>query len=95
MTFQRELKTETDDLPRLTVKNLQKRFDGQFAIDGVSFNIPDGAFLALLGPSGCGKTTLLRMIAGLEQPDRGEIRFDDTIVAGPNAFLPPPTPPRA
>ena len=89
MTFQRELKTETDDLPRLTVKNLQKRFDGQFAIDGVSFNIPDGAFLALLGPSGCGKTTLLRMIAGLEQPDRGEIRFDDTIVAGPNAFLPP------
>ncbi|MBB4104043.1 ABC transporter ATP-binding protein [Allorhizobium borbori] len=76
-------------MPRLIIRNLLKRFDGPPAVDDVSISIPDGAFLALLGPSGCGKTTLLRMIAGLEQPDSGQILFDDETVAGPDAFVPP------
>ena len=76
-------------MPRLTIRNIHKRFAGPPAVDGVSLSIPDGAFLALLGPSGCGKTTLLRMIAGLEHPDRGEILFDDDVVAGPDGHVPP------
>ena len=46
-----------------------KRFDGHFtAVDGVNLKIPDGAYCCFLGPSGCGKTTILRMIAGHEDP---------------------------
>ncbi|MFN3847687.1 MAG: ABC transporter ATP-binding protein, partial [Paracoccaceae bacterium] len=76
-------------MPRLALAAITKRFDDFQAVDGVSLTIPDGAFLALLGPSGSGKTTLLRLIAGLEVPDGGEISFDETIVAGHGAFLPP------
>src|SRR6266853_5924641 len=56
--------------------NISKRF-GQFtALDDVDLNIPTGELVALLGPSGSGKTTLLRIIAGLEVPDAGLVRFD-------------------
>jgi len=54
--------------------------NGVLAVDDVSLEVQDGDFLVLLGPSGCGKTTTLRMIAGLERPTDGEIRFDGTIV---------------
>jgi len=50
------------------------------ALDGVSLLCPSGKVLSLLGPSGCGKTTLLRSIAGLEEPDSGEIRFGERVV---------------
>ena len=50
------------------------------AVRGVSFEVADGAFYTLLGPSGCGKTTILRSIAGLEQPDAGEIRLGEALV---------------
>lgn len=80
---------ENTVLPRLTLTAVSKRFDRFQALDAVSLAIPDGAFLALLGPSGCGKTTLLRLIAGLEVPDDGEIRFDDDVVAGETAFVSP------
>ncbi|GLK85850.1 ABC transporter ATP-binding protein [Ancylobacter defluvii] len=76
-------------MPQLAARHLSKAFNGVRAVDAVSFSIPDGAFLALLGPSGCGKTTLLRMIAGLEKPDGGELLFDDVAVAGPRGVLPP------
>ncbi|MBC3862859.1 sulfate ABC transporter ATP-binding protein [Undibacterium jejuense] len=60
----------------IAVKQLQKRF-GQFtALDNVSLDFPDGELTALLGPSGCGKTTLLRIIAGLEYADQGQILLD-------------------
>lgn len=55
--------------------------DGPAAVDGISLDVPAGAFLVLLGPSGCGKTTTLRMLAGLEDPSGGEIRFGDRPVA--------------
>ncbi|HAL25568.1 MAG TPA: hypothetical protein DCP25_02345, partial [Chloroflexi bacterium] len=49
---------------------------------GLSLDIADGELLVLLGPSGCGKTTALRMLAGLEEPDRGDIRIAGTSVVG-------------
>lgn len=57
----------------LEVKQLTKRFDKKEVLRGVSFGVKKGQLLALLGTSGCGKTTTLRMIAGLENPDAGEI----------------------
>jgi spermidine/putrescine transport system ATP-binding protein len=59
------------------------------AVDGVSFDVYDGEFFALLGPSGCGKTTTLRMIAGFEQPTRGQIIIDGVAMQGVPAFQRP------
>ncbi len=60
----------------IEVRNISKAF-GQFrALDDVSLELPSGELTALLGPSGCGKTTLLRIIAGLETPDAGQILFE-------------------
>ncbi|MCY4260010.1 MAG: ABC transporter ATP-binding protein [Rhodobacteraceae bacterium] len=57
-------------------EGLVRTYGGVVAIDGVTFDFPDGRFVCLLGPSGCGKTTLLRLIAGLEVPTAGRILFD-------------------
>ncbi len=65
---------------RIVIKNLTKRFGNVIAVNDVSLTIEDGTFLTLLGPSGCGKTTLLRCVAGLEDPDGGEIYIGDKIV---------------
>jgi len=59
----------------LEIINLKKSFD-QPAIRDISLTLEQGRIICLLGPSGCGKTTLLRLIAGLEQPDQGEIIFE-------------------
>jgi len=69
------------------VRNLKKMYDGGgvHAVDGVDLVTEEGEYLVLLGPSGCGKTTLLRTIAGLEQPTEGEVLIDGTVVNG----LPP------
>ncbi len=60
----------------LRINNLSKSFDEKIIIDSLSLNFPQKGFVSLCGPSGCGKTTLLRIIAGLEKADRGEISFD-------------------
>ncbi|HKZ73954.1 MAG TPA: sulfate ABC transporter ATP-binding protein, partial [Steroidobacteraceae bacterium] len=59
----------------ISVHGLTKRFSEFAALDGVDLTVPTGELTALLGPSGCGKTTLLRVIAGLETPDSGMVRF--------------------
>ncbi|WP_199910723.1 ABC transporter ATP-binding protein [Loktanella sp. Alg231-35] len=63
------------------MSNITKIFGDFEAVKDVSISVPDGAFLVLLGPSGCGKTTLLRMLAGLEQPTTGKIAFDGQLVS--------------
>ncbi|MDO4837044.1 MAG: ABC transporter ATP-binding protein [Clostridia bacterium] len=60
--------------------DVAKSFDGRQVIHPTTLTIEDGSFTTLLGPSGCGKTTLLRMIAGLETPDEGEIWLNESCV---------------
>jgi multiple sugar transport system ATP-binding protein len=62
------------------VKDLRKHFDGVHAIDGIDLATGEGEYLVLLGPSGCGKTTLLRTIAGLEQPSSGDVLIGGQVV---------------
>jgi len=68
---------------------VSKRFGDTLAVDGAELCVAPGEFVALLGPSGCGKTTLLRLLAGLEVPDGGEIRLHDRLVSGRDTWVPP------
>src|SRR5215216_5149895 len=65
----------------LDARNLVRRFGRVTAVDRVSFTVQQGEVLTLLGPSGCGKTTTLRMVAGFERPDEGEIEIDGRLVS--------------
>ena len=62
------------------IKNAVKKYGDFTAVNGISLNIEQGEFFTLLGPSGCGKTTLLRMIAGFNTVDGGEICFDQQVI---------------
>jgi ABC-type Fe3+/spermidine/putrescine transport system ATPase subunit len=64
-------------MPLLSLQNVSRNFGSTRAVADVSLDVAQGEFFGLLGPSGCGKTTTLRMIAGLEKPDSGSIRFQD------------------
>ncbi|MFO1283577.1 MAG: ABC transporter ATP-binding protein [Burkholderiales bacterium] len=64
------------------VVGVVKRFGDTVAVDGIDLTIPHGAYCCLLGPSGCGKTTILRMIAGHEEPTSGDVRIGGTSVVG-------------
>ena len=81
----------TDKLKIDTIKNIveldgvEKHFGEVAALDGVSAQIRKGEFFSLLGPSGCGKTTLLRLIAGFEQPTKGNITIDGSQMHGVEA----------
>jgi sulfate transport system ATP-binding protein len=60
----------------IALRGVAKQFGEFAAVENIDLDVPTGALIALLGPSGCGKTTLLRIIAGLETPDRGHVLFD-------------------
>ena len=61
--------------PFVVLKDIAKRWNGQLGVEEISLDIEEGTFVALLGPSGCGKSTSLRLLAGLEVPDEGQIRI--------------------
>ena len=73
----------------IELKDIGRTFGAVQALAGISMRIADGARLAVLGPSGGGKTTLLRLIAGLDIPDTGEIRIDDAVVSRVGWVRPP------
>ena len=66
----------------IELKNISVAFDGQQIIENMNLYIRDKEFITFLGPSGCGKTTTLRMIAGFQEPDSGEVIFDGKIING-------------
>jgi iron(III) transport system ATP-binding protein len=75
----------------LSVRSVRKRYGQVTAVDEVSFDVRAGELITLLGPSGCGKTTTLRLVAGLERGDAGEIDIDERPVASSDSglFVPP------
>ena len=77
--------TDAGQKPLIEFKNVVKRFDDFTAVNDVSLSIYEKEFFAMLGPSGCGKTTLMRMLAGFEQPTSGQVLLAGEDIAG----LPP------
>ncbi|MGQ3211879.1 MAG: ABC transporter ATP-binding protein [Shinella sp.] len=77
-------------MAKLILNNVSKDFGtGRPAVSGLSLDVREGGFLALLGPSGCGKTTVLRMIAGFEAPSDGAIYLGERLLADSEKSLPP------
>src|SRR4030095_9844420 len=79
-----------DRMNHIELDRVSKTFGERIALDDLSLQIQKAERLVLFGPSGCGKTTVLRLVAGLEVPDQGEIRIADRIVAGSGRNLVPP-----
>ncbi|WP_241691124.1 ABC transporter ATP-binding protein [Roseovarius sp. A46] len=75
--------------PRLEIRNVTRRYDGRLVVDDVSLQVLPGQVMCLLGPSGCGKSTTLRMIAGVEMQDSGEIHVDGKLVCDTIFRVPP------
>lgn len=73
----------------LQLQGVSRRYATETAIENLDLSVYEGELLTLLGPSGCGKTTTLRMLAGLERPDEGQIIVGDETVAGNGRFVPP------
>lgn len=72
-------------MPEIVLQGVTKRFGSVTAVEDLTARILDREFFVVVGPTGCGKTTLLKLLAGLLQPDQGKIYFDGTVVNG----LPP------
>jgi ABC-type Fe3+/spermidine/putrescine transport system ATPase subunit len=75
--------------PAIEVRDARKSFGDFDAVAGVSFDVPEGSFTTLLGESGSGKSTTLRLLAGLESLDSGEISLRGAVVSSRSAFVPP------
>ena len=73
----------------ISFEHISHRYETTQIINDISFNIHSNEVVSLLGPSGCGKTTLLRLAAGLEMPDAGEIKLDGRVISSPDLFLSP------
>ncbi len=75
--------------PRLEIRNIMRRFDGRTVVDDVSLTVMPGQVTCLLGPSGCGKSTTLRVIAGVDMQDAGQIFIDGKLVCDTVFRIPP------
>ena len=67
---------------KISVLNINKKFNGQIVLEDVSFDINEGEFVSMLGASGCGKTTLLKILIGIEHPDSGAVFKDGVDITG-------------
>ena len=68
-------------MARIEISQVSKIYsNGMTAVNGVSVDVADGEFIVLVGPSGCGKSTLLRMVAGLEDISKGEVKIGEKVV---------------
>ncbi|CQR49778.1 MULTISPECIES: ABC transporter ATP-binding protein [Haloferax] len=84
--------SEADDADAagvLELDGVSKSYGTESVIDDLSLSVEEGEILTLLGPSGCGKTTTLRLIAGLDRPDGGEVRLNGNVVSGGDTFRAP------
>lgn len=79
----------SETFPRLEIRNLTRAYDGLRVVNDVSLKVMPGQVTCLLGPSGCGKSTTLRMIAGVEMQDSGEIYVDGSLVCDTDFRIPP------
>nr|WP_196774358.1 ABC transporter ATP-binding protein [Rhodovulum sp. MB263] len=79
----------SDRSPRLEIRHIDRIFGGRKVVDGVTLEVLPGQVTCLLGPSGCGKSTTLRIIAGVDRQDAGEIRIDGQLVCDTVFRLPP------
>ena len=68
-------------MSEVSLKKLTKVYGGTTVVDHIDLTVPDGTLTSILGPSGCGKTTTLRMIAGFETPESGDVLFDGASVS--------------
>ena len=85
-------KERENSMAEILLRNLSKTYttshgDVVKALEGINFEVKDGEFVCLVGKSGCGKTTLLRIIAGLEQPSAGEVLIDKKLVGRPDPLV--------
>src|SRR2546428_7418359 len=76
-------------MPGIVIKTLTKRYGEVAAVEGLSLDVKPGELVSLLGPSGCGKTTTLRLVAGLLQPEIGEIWVGERCLSSPTSVVPP------
>jgi iron(III) transport system ATP-binding protein len=74
---------------RLEVRDIVRRLGGRRVVDSVSLSIAAGQVTCLLGPSGCGKTTTLRIVAGIDRQDAGEVLVDGTVISDAHRHMPP------
>src|SRR5258708_17440163 len=79
----------SDQAYDVELRAVTKRFGSLTAVNAVTLKVRKGEFLSLLGPSGCGKTTSLRLIAGFEQPDEGELLIGGADAAAAPPYKPP------
>ena len=75
--------------PRLELRNICRQFGGRRVVDGVNLELQPGQVTCLLGPSGCGKSTTLRIAAGVDQQDSGDVLVDGTLISDATTHMPP------
>jgi NitT/TauT family transport system ATP-binding protein len=83
MALSTDSSTDREYREKISIKNVSRSYGSTQALGDVSFSISPGEFCCIVGPSGCGKTTLLRVIAGLEDPDSGSVLIDGDPVTDP------------
>jgi NitT/TauT family transport system ATP-binding protein len=83
MALSTDSSTDRESREKIAIRNVSRSYESTHALDDVSFSVSEGEFCCVVGPSGCGKTTLLRAIAGLDDPDGGSILVGGDPVTGP------------